>query len=72
MIEANQSHSQPKIDSRFDSLYEDLATNWESHQRIKFIQGTPIVELAISSQHLAQARDAMWTWWSQNKKGRNF
>lgn len=72
MIEENRNNSLVAIDSAFDAFYENLATTWESHQKIKFTDGTPIVQLATSAQHLSEARDAMWTWWSANKKGRNF
>lgn len=69
MIESQRTPSPALIDSKFESLYESLAIRWESHQLMKQIPHTPIVELANSAQQLSQARDAMWTWWSQNKKG---
>lgn len=51
----------------FDDLYSQLSTSWETHQLLR-MQGAPVVQLAESSIRLDRDRDAMWKWWSEQKR----
>jgi len=50
----------------FDSLYGNLASAWESHQKMR--SGfADIADLALSSARLDMARTEMWAWWKQHR-----
>lgn len=51
---------------RFNTLYDNLASAWESHQQLRSTH-PHIAELALSSTHLDAARAEMWSWWKQNR-----
>lgn len=59
-----QRTSTPRIDEKFQDLYQELAAAWDSHEVLRS-QDSPIVALAESSQRLSEARGAMWDWWHQ-------
>lgn len=51
----------------FDDLYSSLSRAWESHQQLR-MNGAPITRLADSAIDLEHHRDAMWQWWSLNRR----
>lgn len=48
-------------DNTFDALYNQLASNWKTHQWLRDSHAS-IPTLADSSARLYQARLAMWDW----------
>lgn len=48
-------------DNTFDALYDQLASSWDTHQRLRGAHA-PLPTLADSSSRLYQARLAMWDW----------
>lgn len=53
--------------NEFDSLYDQLATAWDSHQNLK-LSNAPVAALADSSARLFRAQMAMWDWHNNNMK----
>ena len=59
--------STPRTDEKFQGLYQELASAWDSHEALRS-QHSPIVALAESSQRLSDARAAMWDWWHLHRR----
>lgn len=50
----------------FDSLYQELARAWESHQQLRSTY-PDVPTLAASAAELDEARSSMWDWWRENR-----
>jgi hypothetical protein len=65
MTEQQRDRS-PSSKPSFNQLYDDLASAWASHQKLRSVHAH-IAELALSSENLDMKRAAMWDWWKENR-----